>query len=101
MVGRRNGLTIAQENACRRTIPHYAELELAAVELRRLAETYRKPAPCWAGVEDILFWPRPITLAEAATVQESRGVKIIRALGPINGRHAYLITPRMRERVAA
>lgn len=37
MVGRLHGLTVAQENACRRTIPHYAELERAAVDLRRRA----------------------------------------------------------------
>lgn len=41
LVGRRHGLTPAQENACRRTIPHYAALELAAVDLRRRAETFR------------------------------------------------------------
>lgn len=37
VVGRLHGLTVAQENACRRTIPHYAELERAAVDLRRRA----------------------------------------------------------------
>lgn len=37
LVGRSHGLTVAQENACRRTIPGYADLELAAIDLRRRA----------------------------------------------------------------
>lgn len=47
LVGRRHGLTVAQENACRRTIPHYAALELAAADLRRRAA--RRP---WLGGVD-------------------------------------------------